>query len=56
MDAYIATMDKIGDAIIAFIDPEMKFTGYTKVRKIIDRQSIEVDYIVCTNSPIYGIL
>lgn len=33
MDAYIATMDKVGDAIIAFIDPEKAFTGYTKVRK-----------------------
>ena len=31
MDAYIATMDTVGDAIINFIDPDMNFTGYTKV-------------------------
>lgn len=30
MDAYISIMDKVGDAIIAAIDPETKFTGYTK--------------------------
>jgi hypothetical protein len=38
MDTYFATMDKIGDAIINFVDPEMEFTGYTKVcrRLILD--------------------
>lgn len=32
MDAYIDTMDKVGDAIIKLIDPDGSFTGYTKVR------------------------
>ena len=31
MDAYISTMDKIGNAILQFSDPENKFTGFTKV-------------------------
>jgi len=30
MDAYISTMDKIGNAILQFSDPENKFTGFTK--------------------------
>jgi len=30
MDTYLQTMDKVGDAIIKWIDPESDFTGYTK--------------------------
>lgn len=35
MDTYLQTMDKVGDAIIKWIDPESDFTGYTKVSEIV---------------------
>jgi hypothetical protein len=28
-------MDAVGDAILQFVDPESKFTGHTKVGKLI---------------------
>lgn len=31
MDAYLTTMDAVGDSIIKFVDPNNEFTGYTDV-------------------------
>lgn len=30
MDAYLNLMDRVGDAILTFVDPDSSFTGYTK--------------------------
>jgi hypothetical protein len=32
MNAYTATTEYVGDAIISWADPEGQFTGFTKVR------------------------
>ena len=31
MDNYVATLDKVGEAILAWADPENKYRGYTEV-------------------------
>jgi hypothetical protein len=31
MDSYIKTLNKVGESIIAWADPETKFTGHTDV-------------------------
>ena len=35
MDAYFNAMDALGDKIIAFVDPNNEFNGYTKVSGIL---------------------
>lgn len=31
MDTYIATLNRVGDSIVAWADPDNKYTGYTDV-------------------------
>lgn len=33
MDAYFNAMDALGNKIVAFVDPQNEFTGYTEVRE-----------------------